>query len=134
MYRGVDEDDNDKEAHMPTAPRTACSTRGCPRYAAPGHHGRCIEHSRAQERRIGSSHERGYTRAWRVLSERIRRERPLCQQCETRGVYVPSADVHHIIAIEERPELRLVESNLLAVCRNCHNQRELRERSETGQQ
>ena len=32
----------------------------------------------------------------------------------------PSKDMHHINAIKDAPQLCMVESNWLAVCRNCH--------------
>ena len=33
-------------------------------------------------------------------------------------------EVHHIIPIEERPDLAFVEDNLMSVCRECHEEME----------
>ena len=32
----------------------------------------------------------------------------------------PPKDMHHIASIKQAPQLRMVESNWLAVCRTCH--------------
>ena len=31
-----------------------------------------------------------------------------------------ATEVHHIVKIKDRPELRLEWSNLMSVCRDCH--------------
>ena len=64
--------------------------------------------------------ERGYDHRWRRLSERKRIEQPLCEQCEADGMVTPATEVHHKIPIAEAPHLRLVWSNLMSVCRTCH--------------
>lgn len=62
----------------------------------------------------------GYDNAWRKLSERVRKEQPLCQTCEKDGIVTPAEDVHHVVPIDEAPWLRLDRSNLMAVCKACH--------------
>lgn len=68
--------------------------------------------------------QRGYDHAWRKLSERVRQEQPLCPDCETEGRAIPSTEVHHIVPIKKAPKLRLVRSNLIAVCKRHHEERE----------
>jgi 5-methylcytosine-specific restriction protein A len=64
--------------------------------------------------------QHGYDHAWRLLSERFRKENPLCQMCWKRGIATPADDVHHIVPIDDAPWLRLVMSNLMSVCNECH--------------
>ncbi|WP_432207955.1 HNH endonuclease signature motif containing protein [Ancylobacter polymorphus] len=33
----------------------------------------------------------------------------------------PSAEVHHLISVRERPDLRLDVANLQCLCRSCHS-------------
>ena len=63
---------------------------------------------------------RGYDHRWRRLSERFRNDNPLCADCEAAGIVRAAEHVHHIKPLEERPELRLVWSNLVSLCRECH--------------
>jgi 5-methylcytosine-specific restriction endonuclease McrA len=72
----------------------------------------------------GNTGERGYDRRWREMSERIRREQPLCQHCLHRGISRPSRECHHILPIATHPELRLVRSNIVALCTQCHQAEE----------
>lgn len=65
--------------------------------------------------------ERGYDWQWRKLSERFRKEFPLCQECERQGRVTPCDEVHHIVPISEAPWLRLDRSNLMALCVACHD-------------
>lgn len=73
---------------------------------------------------LQTTKQRGYDNAWRKLSERVRREQPLCPDCEAEGRAIPSTEVHHIIPIKVNPKLRLVRSNLIAVCHRHHEERE----------
>ena len=65
----------------------------------------------------------GYDYQWRQMSERIRRQRPLCEDCKAIGKVVPSVECHHVIAIKDDPSRRLDPSNVVAVCRACHIER-----------
>jgi len=67
--------------------------------------------------------KRSYDHQWRKLSERIRAENPLCSDCFLEGRTSPSTEVHHIVPIDENPSLRLVLSNLVALCKDCHDKR-----------
>ena len=64
--------------------------------------------------------ERGYDHRWRLLSERKRTESPLCEVCQKDGMVTPATEVHHIVPIARAPQLRLVWSNLVSVCKACH--------------
>lgn len=65
--------------------------------------------------------KQSYNHQWRVLSEKIRKERPLCEHCFSEGRTEPSREVHHIVPVEVNPALRLVVSNLVALCKPCHD-------------
>lgn len=45
---------------------------------------------------------------------------PLCEQCESVGIDRAATIAHHIRPIEAHPELRLVVSNLMSLCNDCH--------------
>jgi len=63
---------------------------------------------------------KGYGNDWRLLSERYRKQNPLCVECEKRGIATAAEEVHHIVPIEEAPWLRLEVKNLMALCVACH--------------
>jgi hypothetical protein len=69
----------------------------------------------------GTPAERGYDSKWVKLRNNYIKHNPLC---EARGPACKGAAriVHHVIPIEKRPDLRLVRSNLMAVCDPCHRQ------------
>ena len=59
----------------------------------------------------------------RKASERYRANHPLCERCVMLWGVVdakPSKDMHHIHSIQSAPQLRMQESNWLAVCGPCH--------------
>lgn len=47
----------------------------------------------------------------------------LCQECKKENIYTTACTVHHIVHLRAEGgwELRLKESNLMAICRPCHN-------------
>jgi 5-methylcytosine-specific restriction enzyme A len=51
----------------------------------------------------------------------LHRDNYLCQECKKYGRNTEAKIVHHIIEIEEQPELKLKDSNLVSVCASCHN-------------
>lgn len=81
----------------------------------------CSKKSKRDEFRAPPS-ERGYDNDWRKLSERFRKQYPLCQPCIKKGKITPVADVHHIKPVRDFPELRLNWDNLMSVCRACHKE------------
>ena len=59
----------------------------------------------------------------RKASERYRAAHPFCERCVMLWGVVdakPSKDMHHIHSISTAPQLRMLESNWLAVCGSCH--------------
>jgi 5-methylcytosine-specific restriction enzyme A len=51
----------------------------------------------------------------------LHRDNYLCQECKKYGRNREAKIVHHIIEIDEQPELKLKNSNLVSVCASCHN-------------
>lgn len=59
---------------------------------------------------------------WRVKRENIlRRDGYECQNCKRYGRHVQATEVHHIKHLEDRPELAFTNSNLISLCKGCHN-------------
>ena len=68
-----------------------------------------------------NSKDRGYDRTWARLRRMKLNANPLCEECERNGIVTQAKEVHHIIPIDERPELRLVWENLESLCIACHD-------------
>jgi 5-methylcytosine-specific restriction enzyme A len=106
---------------MPTLGRPGCRWPLCANRSAPGG-SYCTDHQRAKwqalDRDRGSSSQRGYSADW----QRFRRwflsqpEHVMCEDCRR----VPSVEVHHVLKVKDRPDLRLVESNCRGLCVACH--------------
>ena len=69
-----------------------------------------------------------HSRAWKhVRQMALARDQGMCQDCMDRfragyGIRPNRADmVHHIIPIDERPDLALNLDNLRSLCNECHN-------------
>lgn len=67
--------------------------------------------------------------AWkRLRAAALQRDGGMCQECMRRlragyGIRPRRATmVHHIVPIEERPDLALRIDNLMSLCDECHNQ------------
>jgi 5-methylcytosine-specific restriction protein A len=76
--------------------------------------------ARAREQRRGSREERGYDWAWRKFRIGYLSAHPLCMDCAEQGITRPATEPHHILKVSDRPDLRLDERNLLALCHDCH--------------
>ena len=75
------------------------------------------------ERTRLSSSNRGYgDAAWKRFRSWILQTRPLCEDCGREF----ATEVHHIVKLALRPDLRLVPSNVLALDRRCHSKRTAR--------
>lgn len=61
-----------------------------------------------------------YPSGWKRLSETYRAENPLCEDCLEEDLLTPSEEVHHLISIQDRPDLIMNRSNLRALCKDCH--------------
>lgn len=49
------------------------------------------------------------------------RDNYLCQPCLRNKRLTPANTVHHIVSLEEAPELALDPDNLESICPSCHN-------------
>lgn len=68
-----------------------------------------------------SSWARGYDGDWRTVRGKHADENPLCEQCLEHGVIRPMKEVDHIIPFQGKGDpLRLDETNLQSLCRQCH--------------
>lgn len=102
---------------MPSVAPRPCSWPGCGRLVSGG--GACPQHAKLQDRRRGKTAERGYDAAHRRLREAVLAEFPVCQvQLVCCGAM--ATDLDHIIPIEQRPDLRLVRSNVRSSCKACN--------------
>ena len=53
--------------------------------------------------------------------EILERDNYECQVCKEEGGFTPATTVHHILHLENRPDLAFDNDNLLSVCAACHN-------------
>ena len=71
-------------------------------------------------RREMTSAERGYDHQWAKLSKLKRQQCPVCEDCRQET----SAQVHHITPFDGVSDpLRTRWSNLVALCKACHQKR-----------
>ena len=118
---------------MPSAPKQSCAAPGCPELVSGVP--RCPKHQKQRYRecdsRRGSPSERGYDRAWQRLRALKLEADPFCEirtHCANRSItHQAATEVDHIISIRERPDLRLVLSNLRSACKSCHSARTMRD-------
>ena len=75
------------------------------------------------DRRRGNSTARGYDWTWRRFRGKFLRDHPLCEDCHAEGLVREAEEVHHIRKVQNHPELRLVESNCMALCKRHHSAR-----------
>lgn len=70
-----------------------------------------------------NSYRRGYDRSWQIVRKQHIANHPLCADCLKENKYVAMQDVHHIIKLADRPELRDDATNLMSLCHSCHSKR-----------
>lgn len=59
---------------------------------------------------------------WKHKREIIfKRDEYLCQECKRYGKTTSATIVHHIYPLEQKPELGLVNENLISLCNTCHD-------------
>ena len=51
----------------------------------------------------------------------LARDKYLCKECAKYGRNTEATTVHHIKEIDEYPELKLKNDNLVSLCASCHN-------------
>lgn len=62
------------------------------------------------------------SKKWRKKRATIlRRDEYICQHCKWYGIRKEAETVHHIKHLEDYPELALLDSNLISLCKKCHN-------------
>ena len=63
------------------------------------------------------------SKRWKRKREAVlKRDEYLCQECKRYGKTTPATVVHHIFPLEQYPELRLNDKNLISLCYRCHEQ------------
>lgn len=86
--------------------------------------GRCPTCTRAYDQERGGPRRRGYDAAWERLRADFLAAHPVC--CIP-GCGKPATDADHVTSVRERPDLRLVRSNLRPMCHPHHSQRTSRD-------
>ena len=110
---------------MPLRALRPCKYTGCAQLTRDTD-GYCAEHKHVVNERDkyrGSARQRGYDSTWEKLRKIVLRENPLCHDCLLDGRVEPASEVHHIKKVRTHPELRLVKTNLMCLCKACHNSR-----------
>jgi 5-methylcytosine-specific restriction protein A len=103
-----------------------CHQPGCPELVPRGY---CEAHRKAADlqrwegldRNRGSSRERGYDRNWELYRKWFLARHPFCNDCLRLAT-----EVHHIRKVKTNRNLKLVESNCMALCKACHTKRTAR--------
>lgn len=113
---------------MPIASPRPCVAQPCPNFGKKELRGRCDTHAHQANVQRGSSSARGYDSVWRRARLLCLRSEPLCRECMKEGIFdSPTTQVDHIIPIAQRPDLRLVRSNLQGLCDRHHSEKTIRE-------
>lgn len=107
---------------MPLRP---CTFPGCPSLVP---RGRCPQHASPPSSGDPSLplhhlHKPFYnSSAWRRARSLYLSLHPICELCQ----YALSTEVHHVLSLEERPDLALTPFNFQATCRPCHSKETVR--------
>lgn len=63
------------------------------------------------------------SKKWRTKREVIlRRDEYQCRECRRYGKVTPAKVVHHVFSLEDYPEYKLLNDNLISLCNFCHEQ------------
>lgn len=63
------------------------------------------------------------SKKWKKKRQSIlKRDEYLCRECKRYGKTTQATTVHHILPLEQRPDLKLHTINLISLCESCHNQ------------
>jgi 5-methylcytosine-specific restriction protein A len=118
---------------MPRKPKRPCSYPNCPELT----HGRyCEKHEKEMEREYNRNN-RTYkylynTARWKRLRTQFLKEHPLCEECKRKGIITSAEVVDHIIPHKGNKELFWDESNLQALCKECHDRKTAKEDGRWG--
>lgn len=83
-------------------------------------HGNTAERRLARDNDRGTAQSRGYDAAWRKVRDAHLQAEPCCRFCRDDGIIRAADMVDHIEPITDRPDLRLVDSNLRSLCNPHH--------------
>jgi 5-methylcytosine-specific restriction enzyme A len=62
------------------------------------------------------------TKRWQKKRQYIlHRDGYLCLECKKYGKNTDAKIVHHVLDVNEFPELRMKDNNLVSLCASCHN-------------
>lgn len=106
---------------MPRMPKRPCAWPGCPNLTDGRY---CDVHAKRAEKvtdgftREPDKHAR-YGRAWKKARDAYATAHPFCERCFEQGRMTPLDEVHHIVPVREGGGNE--ESNLMSLCRSCHN-------------
>lgn len=51
----------------------------------------------------------------------LKRDSYLCRECKRFGKTTQANTIHHVLPLEQHPEYRLTNDNLISLCMTCHN-------------
>ncbi len=103
-----------------------CATPGCSALVKLGKCDRCRVKSKPERDDRRSASARGYDSTWERFRVLFLCRHPLCEDCLEHGETTPTAEVHHMAKVADRPDLRLVEGNCRTLCKACHSRRTAR--------
>ena len=106
---------------MPRKPKRPCAHPGCPNLTDKTY---CPEHEKAARQQYDKYKRRPdvnkkYGRAWKRIRDRYAAEHPYCERCFEEGRLVLMEEVHHVIPVSRGGTHD--RSNLMSLCRSCHN-------------
>ncbi|SHF44191.1 HNH endonuclease [Caloramator proteoclasticus] len=118
---------------MPRKPKRPCSYPGCPELTD----GRYCERHEKEMTREYNRNNRTYkylynSTRWKRLRIKFLKENPLCAECGKKGIVRPAEVVDHIIPHKGNKELFWDESNLQALCKECHDRKTAKEDGRWG--
>lgn len=106
------------------AAKRFCRNAGCPALVATGY---CEAHkSAAYDKWTQQEKNQIYDYRWIRVRLSFLRENPLCVDCLEKGIVTAAAEVHHRLKARDYPALRLDPTNLMSLCKACHNVRTAR--------
>ena len=85
-----------------------------------------------EEKKSGLKEQGFYhTPAWRrVRRLALQRDNYLCQKClKEKGQVTPATEVHHLVRVDDDPQLALALANLQSLCWDCHESTKDRRRA-----
>lgn len=106
-----------------------CSKPGCVEYISRSQQPPyCIKHIRERNKVYDKSRDPRTVQfygssVWKKLRASVLAESHyLCEPCKAKGKLTTADTVHHCVELKDNWELRLTRSNLLAICRTCHEE------------